>query len=102
MTTNTTPTDLKDFPEVRHIDVPEHHGHSPQGPGKPKKRGIIWILLLAIIVGVAGYAVWKAGQPGAIPQQAQGFGGGGRGKKGGGGGGLGPVAVVPAKEKRAD
>jgi membrane fusion protein, multidrug efflux system len=104
MTTNTTPTDLKDFPEVRHIEVPGPHGHPPQGPGKPKKRGIIWILLLAIIAGVAGYAVWKAGQPGAIPQQAQGFGGGGgKGKKGRGGfAGLGPVPVVTAKVKRAD
>src|SRR5580698_6262131 len=102
MTTNTTPTDLKEFPEVRHIDVPGSHGHPPQGPGKPKKRGIIWILLLAIIAGVAGYAVWRAGQPGAIPQQGQGFGGGGRGKKGGRGGGLGPVPVVTAKVKHAD
>jgi membrane fusion protein, multidrug efflux system len=102
MTTNTTPTDLKDYPEVRHIGAPEHPGPPSHGPGKPKKRGIIWILLLAIIAGVAGYAVWKAGQPGAIPQQGQGF-GGGRGKKGGrGGGGLGPVPVVTAKVKRAD
>jgi multidrug efflux system membrane fusion protein len=102
MTTNTTPTDLKDYPEVRHVGVPEHHTGPPtHGPGKPKKRGILWVLLLAIIAGVAGYAVWRAGQPGAIPQQAQGF--GGRGKKGGrGGGGLGPVPVVTAKVKRAD
>ena len=104
MTTNTTPTDLKDYPEVRHVGVPEHPGPPPHGPGKPKKRGILWVLLLAIIAGVAGYAVWKAGQPGAIPQQGQGFGGGGggRGKKGRGGGGLGPVPVVTAKARRAD
>jgi multidrug efflux system membrane fusion protein len=102
MTTNTSPTDLKDYPEVRHVGVPEHPVPPTHGPGKPKKRGIIWILLLAIIAGVAGYAVWRAGQPGAIPQQGQGF-GGGRGKKGGrGGGGLGPVPVVTAKVKHAD
>ena len=105
MTTNTTPTDLKDYPEVRHVGVPEPPGHPPQGPGKPKKRGILWVLMLAIIAGVAGYAVWKAGQPGAIPQQGQGFGGGGgrgKGRGGRGGGGLGPVPVVTAKVKRAD
>jgi membrane fusion protein, multidrug efflux system len=101
MTTNTTPTDIKDFPEVHRIGVPEHHGHVPPSSGKPKKRGILWVLLLAVIAGVAGYAVWKAGQPGAIPQQGQG--GGRKGGRGGGrGGGLGPVPVVTAKVKRAD
>lgn len=104
MTTNTPPTDLKEFPEV-HRGVPpaQQHGHPPEGPGKPKKRGIIWALFLAIIAGVTGYAVWRAGQPGAIPQQTQGFGnqrGGGR--KGRGGNNLGPVPVVTAKVKRAD
>jgi multidrug efflux system membrane fusion protein len=103
MTTNTTPTDLKDYPEVRHVGAPEHPGPPSHGPGKPKKRGILWVLLLLIIAGVAGYAVWKAGQPGAIPQQGQGFGGRGKkGGRGGGGGGLGPVPVVTAKVKRAD
>lgn len=100
MTTNTTPTDLKDFPEVHRIGVPEHHGQNGPGPGKPKKRGVIWVLFLAIIAGVAGYAVWRAGQPGAIPQQGQGR-GGGRGR-GGRGGNLGPVPVVTAKVARAD
>jgi membrane fusion protein, multidrug efflux system len=103
MTTNTTPTDLKDFPEVHHIGAPGPPEHKPPR-GKPKRRGIIWILFFLIIAGVTGYAVWRAGQPGAIPQQAQGFGGGGgRGRKGGrGGGGLGPVPVVTAKVRRAD
>jgi len=105
MTTNTPPTDLKEFPEV-HRGVPpaHHHGHPPDGPGKPKKRGMIWAVFLAIIAGVTGYAVWRAGQPGAIPQQNQGFGpqrGGGK-KSGRGGGGLGPVPVVTAKVSRAD
>jgi multidrug efflux system membrane fusion protein len=101
MTTNTTPTDLKDFPEVQHIGIPAHPSPAAPGSGKPKKRGIIWILILAVIAGVAGYAVWKAGQPGAIPQQGQGGRGGGR-KGRGGGGGVGPVPVVTAKVKRAD
>jgi multidrug efflux system membrane fusion protein len=100
MTTKTTTTDLKDFPEVHRIGIPERPGTKPPGTGKPKKRGIIWIVILLMIAGVAGYAVWKAGQPGAIPQQGQ---GGKGGKKGGrGGGGLGPVPVVTAKVKRAD
>jgi len=102
MTTNTTPTDLKDFPEVHHAGVPGPPEHKPQRP-KGKRRGIIWILFFLIIAGVTGYAVWRAGQPGAIPQQGQGFGGGGRGRgRGGRGGGLGPVPVVTAKVKRAD
>jgi membrane fusion protein, multidrug efflux system len=103
MTTNTTPTDLKDFPEVHHMGTPGPPEHKPQRT-KGKRRGIIWILFFLIIAGVTGYAVWRAGQPGAIPQQAQGFGGGGgRGRKGGrGGGGLGPVPVVTAKVRRAD
>jgi multidrug efflux system membrane fusion protein len=103
MTTNTTPTDLKDFPEVHHhIGAPGPPEHKPQR-SKGKRRGIIWVLFFLIIAGVTGYAVWRAGKPGAIPQQAQGFGGGGRGRKGGrGGGGLGPVPVVTAKAKRAD
>jgi multidrug efflux system membrane fusion protein len=103
MTTKTTPTDLKDFPEVHRIGLPERPGHKlPPGPGKPKKRGLLWILLLLMIAGVAGYAVWKAGQPGAIPQQGQGGRGGGKGRGGGRGGGLGPVPVVTAKVTRAD
>ena len=82
MTTNTTPTDLKDFPEVHHIGAPGLPEHKPQRP-KGKRRGIIWVLFFLIIAGVTGYAVWRAGQPGAIPQQAQGFGGRGRGRGGG-------------------
>ena len=101
MITNTTTTDLKDFPEVHHIGVPEH-GKNPPGPGKPKRRGIIWVLFLLIIAGVAGYAVWQAGQKGTFQQPNQGKGGRKGAKGGGGGGGLGPVPVVTAKVKRAD
>lgn len=99
---NTTPTDLKDVREVHRIELPEHPAAKPPS-GKPKKRGIIWAVFLVIIAGVTGYAVWRAGQPGAIPQQAQGFGnqrGGGRGR--GRGAGLGPVPVVTAKVKHSD
>ncbi len=100
MTTNTTPTDLKDFPEVHRLDMPEHPA-SKLPPEKPKKRGIIWVIFLVIIAGVTGYAVWRAGQPGLVQQPQNGFGRGG-GKKGRGGGGLGPVPVVTAKVKLAD
>jgi multidrug efflux system membrane fusion protein len=100
MTTN-TPTDLKDFPEVQ----PRHGVPEPPSPkftpsGKPKKRGFIWVLLLLIIAGVAAYAVWKAGQPGAIPQNQN----KGGGRKGGGrnGNGNGPIPVVTTPVKYAD
>src|SRR5579863_3462678 len=105
MTTNTTPTDIKEFPEVHRIGPPERHGTPPGGPGKPKKRGILWVVLLLAIAAVTGYAVWQAGKKGTFAQPNQGFGGGGRGRgRGGrgGGGGLGPVPVVTAKVKRAD
>jgi multidrug efflux system membrane fusion protein len=98
MITNTTPTDLKDFPEVHHIELPRQGKHAP-GPGRPKKRGFIWVLFLLIVAGVAGYAVWKAGQPGAVPQQGQ---GGGKGRGRGRNAGIGAVPVVTAKVKRAD
>src|SRR6266853_1744129 len=100
MTTNTTPTDLKDFPEVHRLEAPEHRGPKLPGAGKSKKRGIVWVLLLAMVAGVAGYAVWKAWQPVASPQQGQG--GRGRGGRGRGGGGLGPIPVVTANVKRAN
>lgn len=101
MTTNTTPTDLKDFPEVRHIGMPEHPASKPPSE-KPKKRGIIWVLFLLIIAGVTGYAVWRAGQKGTFVQPNQNQGRGrGRGNRGGGAG-LGPIPVVTAKVKRTD
>jgi multidrug efflux system membrane fusion protein len=100
MTTNTPPTDLKHFPEVHHIGVHEP-GPKPPAPGKPKKRGLIWIVFLLIIAGVTGYAVWRIGQPGAIVQQGQGN-KNGKGKGGRGGGGLGPIPVVTANATRAD
>jgi multidrug efflux system membrane fusion protein len=73
----------------------------PPSTGKPKKRGLIWVLFLLIIGGVAGYAVWRAGQPGAIPQKGQGGGGGGFGGGGGRGAPLGPVPVVVNKVTRS-
>src|SRR5271156_6487285 len=89
--TNTTSTEFKTSPE---IGIP--HGHDPNLPTgqKPKKRGIIWIVLFLIVAGVAGYAVWRAGQPAPVAQNGRGGGGGGRGPGGGRGGPAGPVPVV--------
>jgi len=73
----------------------------PPGPGKAKKRGLLWVFFLLVITGVAGYAVWRAGQPIPLAQKAaQGGGGGGRGG-GGRGAGLGPVPVVVTKVTRS-
>lgn len=95
MTTNTTPTDLKEFPEVHRGGVPQHPAPRPSDgrPGKPKKRGIIWIVLFLAVAGVAGYTVWRAGRP--IAPQAGNKKGGGR-KNGGGVGGTVPVVVSKA------
>ena len=68
--------------------------HTPR-PGRSLKRGLIWIVFLVIIVGVAGYTVWRAGQPPSV-QRAQGGGGGG-----GRGGAQGPVPVVVAEVTRS-
>src|ERR1700677_4751353 len=93
----TTPTKTQEpFPEVH---PPGQHEPIPPSSAKPKKRGLLWLLFLLIVGGVAGYAVWLAGQPGAIPQKGQGGGGGGGG--GGRGAPLGPVPVVVTKVTRS-
>jgi len=100
MITNTTTTDLKTPPE--HITAPPTlpggHG-APPPPRKHRKRGLIWVIFLLAIVGVAGYAVWRAGQPDLVPQPQNGGGrrGGGRGR-GAGAFGPQPVVVTPAKK----
>jgi len=96
MTTNTTTTDPKNSPAEFKPGL-----HQTVPPPKPqgKKRGFIWVILLLIVVGVAGYAVWRAGQPGLIPVSPN-AGGGGRGKTGRGGGAFGPTPVAVAKAKK--
>jgi membrane fusion protein, multidrug efflux system len=80
--------------------LPELSGkHEPVPPraGKPKKRGLIWVIFLLLIAAVAGYAVWHAGDP--IPVANKG-GGGGRGG-GRGGAPTGPLPVVVTKVTRS-
>lgn len=90
MTTTKTPESLPD------VHLPGKGGIGPRS-GKSKKRGLIWVLFLLIIAGVAGYAVWRAGQP--APQRKQGGGGGGGGGRRNAG--LGPVPVVVSKVSRS-
>jgi membrane fusion protein, multidrug efflux system len=90
-TTTTTPT-TPELPEL-----PGHQHELPPRRGKPKKRGLVWVLFLLVIVGIAGYAVWRAGHP--VPQQRNQGGGGGFG--GGKRGGVGPVPVVVQKATRS-
>jgi multidrug efflux system membrane fusion protein len=53
------------------------------------------MLLLLIVIGVAGYAVWRAGQPNLVPVNPN------QGRRGAGrGAGLGPTPVVVAKAVR--
>lgn len=96
MTTNTT-TDPNNSPAEIHSGA--HLTTLPPGK-KPGKRGLIWVVLLLAVVGVAGYAVWRAGQPGLIPPSPNGGGGGGGGRKGRGGGAFGPTPVAVAKAKK--
>src|SRR5215469_4540239 len=97
MITNTTTTDLKTPPEHR-AAPPAHPGDhgAPPPPRKHRKRGLIWVVFLLAIVGVAGYAVWRAGQPDLVPQPQNGRGRGGRNSRGGAFGPQ-PVVVTPAK-----
>jgi multidrug efflux system membrane fusion protein len=99
MTTNTTTTDLKIAPE-EHIPKPgvSYPPAAPPGGPRPRKRGFIWVLLLLIVVGVAGYAVWRAGQPGLVPASPN---TGGRRGAGRGIGAFGPTPVVVAKARSA-
>jgi multidrug efflux system membrane fusion protein len=86
------------------IILPGEHGPKPPRPGKSKKRGLIWVLFLLIIAGVAGYAVWRASLPASQRGgPAPGGGGGGFGGFGGGRGRgqLGPVPVVVQKVGRS-
>ena len=66
------------------------------GAGRPKKRGLIWVVFLLMIAAVATYAVRHAGDPTTAPKGGGGgFGGGGRGA------GIGPVPVVVTKVSRS-
>jgi multidrug efflux system membrane fusion protein len=88
-------------PDTR-VDPHGAHEPRPAEPRPPRKRGLIWLVLLLIIVGVAGYAVWRAGQP-IASQAAQDAGRGGGGGRGGGRGaaGAGPIPVVVADVARS-
>jgi multidrug efflux system membrane fusion protein len=89
MATNTKPPES--LPEMERMDLP---GQPPAPRGKPKKRGLIWVLFMLVIIGVAGYAVWRASQP-VTPAPGQGGGRGGGGFPGAGGGRGGPAGPVP-------
>src|ERR1700681_739901 len=99
MTVSTVPSESKtvpaaDRPDADRMDLPRQHRPATTRPRTSKRRGLLWLVCLLMIAGVARYAVWRAGQP-IAPQRAQG-GGGGRG-----GGGLGPVPVVVAEATRS-
>jgi membrane fusion protein, multidrug efflux system len=85
--------------------LPGTHPHGPHEslprPGKSKKSGLIWVLFLLIIVAVAGYAVWRAGQPAARRGTKGGGGGGGGGGFSRRNAGIGPVPVVVNKVSRS-
>jgi len=81
---------------------PEGNLRGPEAPleaayVKPKKRGLIWVVILLLLAGVAAYAVWRAGHPIASTDKGQGGGGGGGGRNAP----TGPVPVVVANVARA-
>ncbi len=95
MTTNTTTTDLKTTPPE--FKPGAHYTPPPPPVKKGRKRGFVWAILLLAVVGVAGYAVWRASQPGLVPVSPNQGGGGKKGAKGGGQFGATPVVVYKAK-----
>ena len=78
-------------PEVPPEESPSGHGATPPSVGKSKKRGLIWVVFLLIIAGIAAYAVRHAGDVGSAP----------KGSGGGGGGAAGPIPVVVTKVTRS-
>src|SRR5580704_2263786 len=96
MPTNTNQPEYKTMPEVDHQDAPAQHLAAPPSSQKPKKRGLIWVVFLLAVAGVAGYAVWRAMHPVTVARGAGGGGGGGRG-----GAPVGPVPVVVATVTRS-
>jgi membrane fusion protein, multidrug efflux system len=68
---------------------------------RSRRRGTIWLVLFVVIIGVAGYAVWRVSRPASAATRT-GAEGGGRGSGGGRGGGRGgagdlvPVVVTNA------
>jgi len=68
------------------MDTSGQHEPTP-GFRKSKKSAWIWFGFLVIVVGVSGYAVWRASQPAA--RRGPGAAGGGPGGPGGGPGGFG-------------
>ena len=99
MTRNSRTTEsLESPPEVQ---LPGQLEPTPPGPGKPKKRGLIWAVVLLIVAVVAGYAVWLAGHPSSVRPSGQGGGGGGGFGGGRGGAPTGPVPVVVTKVSRS-
>ena len=67
------------------------------GPGKSRKRLLIWVVLLLVVVGVTGYAVYHAGDPATAPRTKGGGGGSGSGR----GAALGPIPVVTQRVGRS-
>ena len=66
MTTNTeSPEPLPEAP------LPGQHGPTPPSLRKSKKRGLIWVIFLLIVAGVAGYAVWRASRTPALEAKAE-------------------------------
>src|SRR5262249_25354787 len=63
-----------------------------------RRRGAIWLVLFVVIIGIAGFAVWRASRPASAATRtgADGGGRGGRGFGRGGGGDLVPVVVTNA------
>ena len=98
MPTNTNEPQYKTMPEVERQEQPGQHLPAPPSSRKPKKRGLIWVVFLLMVAGVAGYAVWRASHPAPVARGAGGGGGGGGGR---GGGQLGPVPVVVSTVTRS-
>ena len=95
MATDYTTSELRTVSDHPTETLPPPTRSQGTKPPKPKKRGFLWAFFFVIVVGITGYAVWRAGQPNLIPQNNPG-GGRGRGRGGFNGGDNVPVVVATA------
>jgi multidrug efflux system membrane fusion protein len=103
MTASLAPPEPRAQPEDTRTEPSARPGPTRPRARKSKAHGALWLVILLIIVGVAGYAVWRAGRPLAQQNTQNAPNGGGRGGsgRGGRGGGTGPVPVVVTNVTRS-
>src|SRR6267154_3344158 len=85
--------------EIASDSGPPRHSQELRASTTVKANGWFWFVLLLLIAGVAGFAVWRTSRPAGV-ERAQAS-GNGRSGRGGRGGALGTIPVVVANATRS-